>query len=142
MTHRALAAALLVLLLPAPASAQKCQDLVVQEQWYQSVNELVYLYAGEIASSGPGRYSPFRLRVLVGSYRAPFLLPGAHMREPDLAKLLKSRPDITQLTLDVGNPLSGAVKPVSSAKGRVTVRVLKVTAARGGTDSVVVQACR
>jgi hypothetical protein len=142
MTYRALAAALVVLLLPAPASAQKCQDLTVQEQWYQSINELVYLYAGEIASGGPGRYTPFRLRVLVGTYRPPFLLPRAHMREPDLNALLQSRPDITQSTLDVGNPLTGAVTPVSYAKGRVTVRVLKVTTTPGGADSVVVQACR
>ena len=142
MTLRAAAAALCVLLLPAPASAQKCEDVTVQEQWYQSVNKLVYLYAGEIASSGPGKYTPFRLRVFVGTYRPPFLLPGAYLREPDLKALLKSRRDVTQLTLGVGNPLSGEVMPVSYGKGRVTLRVVKVKTARGGGDSVTVQACR
>jgi len=78
----------------------------------------------------------------VGSFRPPFLLPGAYLREPDLAALLKSRPDITQLTLGVGNPLTGGIMPVSYAKGRVTLKVLQVNAAPGGTDSVVVQACR
>jgi hypothetical protein len=68
MTHRTLAAALLVLLLP-PASAQKGQDLTVQEQRHQVV-------------------------------------------------------------------------PVSSAEGRIAVRVLKVTAKPVATDSVAVQASR
>jgi len=142
VTPRALGAALLLLLVPAAAAAQKCQNVTVQEQWYQSVDELVYLYAGDIASSGPGAYRAFKLRVLVGTYRPPLLLPRAFLLESDLNALLTSRRDVTQLTLNVGNPLTGETMPVSYSKGRLTLRVLKVNAAPGGTDSVLVQACR
>lgn len=143
MTQRALGAALLVMLLaPAPAHAQKCDNVTVQEQWYQAVNNLVYLYAGDIAAGGPGTYQPFQLRVLVGTYRPPFLLPGAYLREPDLNALLRSRPDITLRALKVGNPLTGETVPVPFAKGSVTLRVLKVMVAPGATDSVLVQVCR
>lgn len=143
MTRRSLAAALLLLLAPAGAFAQQCTNVTVQEQWYESVNDLVYIYAGEINSSGPGGHRPFQLRVLVGTYRPPLLLPRAFMLEPDLDLSLKSRPDVKQLRLNVGNPLTGETMPVPYSKGRLTLRVLKVNAAPpGGTDSVLVQACR
>ena len=64
------------------------------------------------------------LRVLVGSYRRPFLASTGMLTEPSIDKLLASRRDIAQHRLD-WNPRAKSIVDVTVDGKPLTVRVIE-----------------
>jgi hypothetical protein len=139
----------------ASGQAKKCQPVPQQtadQETYAGLTDRVYVYVPRIESAGAGGWKPFTLRILVGSFRRPFLLPKGFMKEADLLKLLSGRPDIKQFFLNVpgsdprqqGPPPSltaSATVPDGNTSSKLTVRASRVVAAKYGSYSVVLDVC-
>ena len=105
-----------------PAPGQKpCEAWTIPARTYRAFGERLVLYVGDIRS-GPA----FTLRVLVGTYRRPFLASTGMLTEASIDKLLASRRDIAQQKLD-WNPRATTVNVTVDGKP-VTVRVIRPTA--------------
>jgi len=111
---------------PAGVVAQKpaCDPWTIPARTYRAFGDRLVVYVGDISPQGPA----FTLRVLVGSYRQPFLASTGMLTEPSLDKLLASRRDITQQRLE-WNPRAKSLVNVSVDGKPVTVRVIRPTAA-------------
>ncbi len=148
-TFFGLASAALIAIHPLGVQAQTCDGKTerrLDQEHYLALTDRVYAHAPDINSFGQsGGWQAFNLNVLVGTYRKPFLLPSALLKESDLKALLARRPDITTSVLKVSGadrnaaakagPQAAAItvkdgeKPVS-----ITVRVTRVVPVSGGTD--------
>jgi hypothetical protein len=132
-----------------PARAQPCGKPVrIEQRTYREFDEKLFVYVGDIRSSSGG-WAPFTVRVLVGSYRRPFLASSGVLMEAGLDQLLSQRRDIKQerlvvpafdpgrsRTKDFGKPLVVRVDDRS-----VTIRVANVVPVSGGSDHVFIEAC-
>ena len=109
---------------PPAAAGQKpaCERWTIPARYYRSFGERLAIYVGDIRS-GPA----FTLRVLVGSYRRPFLSSTGVLSESGVDTLLKSRRDIVQHRLDWKPGAKGVVNVTVDNKP-VTVRVIQPTA--------------
>src|SRR5215207_4138045 len=151
MRHQTLALLIVVGLnavRPQGVHAQTCDgrtEFRLDQENYLAVTDRVYVYAPDINSLGKtGGWQPFNVNVLVGTYRKPFLLPKALLKENDLKGLLARRQDITASVLTVagsGQASSGKApqaSPVSVKDGErpvtITIRVTRVVPVSGGTD--------
>jgi hypothetical protein len=137
-----------------PTQDQKCQPgppQTVSEETYQGLSDRTYLYVPKIESAGAaGTWKPFTIRVLVGTFRRPFLLPKAFMNEADLQKLLAGRPDIKQTPVKVpgSDPKGAGTSPLNvsvtvndgNTPGKLTIRVSRVNAS-AYSSSVVFEVC-
>jgi hypothetical protein len=148
--------AIVVLLLAGDAlpQGQKCQPgppQTVDQENYQGLTDRTYVYVPRIESAGAaGTWKPFTIRVLVGSFRRPFLLPKAFMTEADLQRLLASRADIKQTPVNVpgSNPNRAGPSPLNASvtvddgntPAKLTIRVSRVNAS-AYSSSVVFDVC-
>src|SRR5262245_44405871 len=115
----AVAAALPVTLRSTP---QKCEPWTIPAETYRAFGERLVVYVGPIKSQAT------TLRVLVGSYRRPFLASTGVLTEPSLDKLLAQRRDIAQQRL-AWKPGVKDVVNVTVEGRQVSVRVIRSTAA-------------
>lgn len=117
----------------------------LDQESYISLTDRVYVYAPDVQSLGAsGGWQPFDLRVLVGSYRAPLLLPRGLLKGADLQTLLGSRPDIKVSTLSVAgyDPRAGkgpsfdavVTVPDGERPRRITIKASRVVPSSNGTD--------
>ena len=133
---------------------QKCQPLpqqVVDQETYLGLSDRTYVYVPRIESAGTTGWKPFTIRVLVGSFRRPFLLPKAFMKEADLLKLMSSRSDIRQSSLNVpgsdpkkaatSSPNVSVTVPDGNTPSRLTIRVARVVSGGYGARSVALDVC-
>lgn len=120
------AAAIVALLPPGPlegvAQRPSCTAWTIPAQTYRAFGERLVVYVGQIQPQA------VPLRVLVGSYRRPFLASTGVLTEPSLDKLLAQRRDIAQHRLD-WTPRGKSAVDVNVDGRPVTVRVIKPTAA-------------
>ena len=110
----------------APAVAgQKpaCDAWTIPARNYRAFGERLAIYVGDIRG-GPA----FTLRVLVGTYRRPFLSSTGVLAEAGVDQLLSTRRDIQQQKLD-WNPRAKSVVNVTVDGKPVTVRVIRPTTA-------------
>jgi hypothetical protein len=144
----AFSVALACLVYAAPTAAQNCRTSRLDQLTYQAFGERLVVYVGDISSKSGG-WSSFILRVLVGTYRRPFLASSGVLTEEGLKELLGQRRDIVRQDLlvpaydprsgrgkDLGKPIS--VKVDSSS---ASVRVVDVRPVSGGTDHLLVEVC-
>jgi hypothetical protein len=143
-------AALAFLGSPSPVEAASCRPPVrVDQRTYQALEDRLFVYVGDIGSTKSRGWSPFTVRVLVGTYRRPFLSSKGTLNEASLDKLLAERRDIMQERLSVSGyePKTSKKKtlgvPVTvKVDGRViSVRVTDVVPVGGGTDHLYVEVC-
>lgn len=149
MTARTFGTLALALALAGPPAAiqgQTCDGRTEQrleQESYIALTDRVYVHAPDVPATSSGGWQPFDLRVLVGSYRAPLLLPRGLLKPADLATLLSSRPDIKVMSLSIpghdgagrGPSLQAAVTvPDGERPRKITIRATRVVAVSGGTD--------
>jgi hypothetical protein len=114
-------AVVIALPLPVHSAPQKCEPWTIPAQTYRAFGERLAVYVGAVKPQA------FTLRVLVGSYRRPFLTSTGVLTEASLEKLLASRRDISQQRLD-WTPRGKDVVNVTVEGRPVTVRVIKPSA--------------
>ena len=144
----ALAAAVILALSPPPFQTQLCDGKTehrVDQEQYLGVTDRVYVYTPDINSLGKsGGWDPFSVRILVGEYRTPLLIPKGFLKERDLQALLASRRDIKQAVLAVPGfdprrskatpqPVQTTVKN-GERPATITIRIARVVPISGGTD--------
>jgi hypothetical protein len=132
------------------AQAQSCDGRAEQrldQESYVALTDRVYVYAPDIESLGTsGGWRRFELRVLVGTYRAPLLLPKGFLKQNDLQTLLTTRPDIKVSMLSVAGhdpkagkgPSVNAVLTVNDGERQrtITIRATRVVPVSNGTDHI------
>ena len=146
----ALAATVILVLGPPAFQAQLCDGRTehrVDQEQYLGVTDRVYVYAPDINSLGKsGGWDSFSVRILIGEYRTPLLIPKGFLKERDLQVLLASRRDIKQTVLQVPGfdprrskatppPVQATVKN-GEKPGTITIRIARVVPVSGGTDHV------
>jgi hypothetical protein len=144
----ALSAAVLSFLYAPSTAAQNCPTSRLDQRTYQAFGERLVVYVGDI-NSRSGGWSAFSLRILVGTYRRPFLASSGALTETGLDQLLAQRRDIIQQKLPVPahDPRSGRAKDLGKAvsvkvDGRpVSIRVVDVRPVSGGTDHLLLEVC-
>jgi hypothetical protein len=128
--------------------AQACDGRTEQrldQESYLSLTDRVYVHAPVIENSGTANgWRPFELRILVGTYRPPLLLPRGVLKPGDLQKLLTTRPDIKVSGLPIpgydprggGSPAVNAALTVGDGERprKITVRAARVVPVSGGTS--------
>jgi hypothetical protein len=127
--------------------AQVCDGRTEQrldQESYLSLTDRVYVHAPAIESLGAsGGWRPFELRILVGTYRPPLLLPRGVFKPSDLQKLLTTRPDIKVSGLAIAGHDPGAGSPSVNAMltvgdgerpRKITVRATRVVPVSSGTN--------
>jgi hypothetical protein len=132
----------------SPAAAQNCRTSRLDQLTYQAFGERLVVYVGDISSTSGG-WSSFILRVLVGTYRRPFLASSGVLTEEGLKELLDQRRDIDRYELPVPayDPRSGRGKDpgkLTSVKvdgSFASVRVVDVRPVSGGTDHLLIEVC-
>lgn len=123
----------------------------VDQETYQRIGDKTFVYVDDINSNGADGWSAFRVLVVTGLYREPFVLSKGFMRGKDVDTLLKGRTDLVQQTIAV--PAYDAKKsktktfgpPVDAktTKGMLRVRVTDVKPVRGfrSIDYLFLEAC-
>jgi hypothetical protein len=114
----------------------------LNQEYYLGLTDRVYVHAPDISSTGSGGWQAFSLRVLTGTYRKPFLVASALLKEKDLETFLRSRRDLSQTFIAV--PASNALKGAANLgfatvrdgerTALVTIRVTQVVPVNGGVD--------
>lgn len=119
------AAAIAVLLPCGPLDAigqrPTCTPWTIPAQTYRAFGDRLVVYIGRIQPQA------VPVRVLVGSYRKPFLASTGVLTEASLDKLLAQRRDISQTRLN-WTPRSKNTVEVTVEGQPVTVRIVKPTA--------------
>ena len=108
----------------AARAVDKCDQWTIPAQTYRAFGERLASTSAASRPQGPS----FTLRILVGSYRRPFLASTGMLTEASIDKLLASRRDIAQQKLD-WNPRAKSIVNVTVDGKPVTVRVIRPTAA-------------
>lgn len=138
----------------APEALAQCPPnapIRVDQETYQRIGDKTFVYVEDINSNGVDGWSPFRVLVVTGLYREPFVLTKGFMRGKDVETLLKGRTDLVQQTIAVpgydvkkSNAKSlGPAVEAKTAKGRLKVRVTDVKPVRGfrSIDYLFLEAC-
>jgi hypothetical protein len=153
MVRAILTTTLVAVATSASAQMARCSNVRVDQEHYQSLSKLMYVYVPNIDKKSGG-WESFTIRLLVAANRSPMILPQGFLREKDLDKLLSSRPDITQYSLPLakfdpkrtpGQPALGQPVKIPDGASSVTVRVTRVDPAAGvslGSDHVFLDVCR
>lgn len=124
----------------------------VDQETYQRIGDKTFVYVEDINSNGTDGWSPFRVLVVSGLYRDPFVLAKGFMRRGDVDTLFKGRADVVQQPIAVpgydpkktkGTPTFGPTVDVKTAKGVMKVRVTGVRPVRGfrSVDYLFLEAC-
>ncbi len=127
------------------------REVSIDEQTFAPLAERVQLYVSAIdADSSAATWKPFRLRLLVGSFRQPMLVERGFLLEHHLGELMMNRRDVTVTVLDVAgsdelDPKKGPLKtfgftPAGTAT-RSTVQLLRIEPSAQGKQRVVLGVC-
>lgn len=152
---RLAAAAVLVLAVGPPPAAAQCPPnppTRVDQETYLRIADKTFVYVDDINSNGTDGWSPFRVLVVTGLYRDPFVLAKGFMRRGDVEALFKGRSDVVQQTIAVpghdakktkAKPTFGPTLDVKTSKGVLKVRVTDVRPVRGfrSIDYLFLEAC-
>jgi hypothetical protein len=133
----------------ASAQSQTCDGRTerrLDQEYYLALTDRVYVYVPDIPSTGSSGWQAFRLLILTGNYRKPFLLQSAPLKERDFATFLRSRSDLRQAFISIpagtvrlatGTATLGSARVQDGERtGNVTIRVTRVVPMRGGTDNL------
>lgn len=84
-----------------PAPYARCENWTITQRSYRAFGERLAIYVGDIRTNGGAR--TYALRVLVGTYRRPFLTSTGVLTETGVDQLLSQRRDVTQQKLESGS---------------------------------------